>query len=103
LLAIADIFGELVKDGVEVLGQSQLMGSPALPQWGVPIDQFPGVSLLSWETGYGNAKYWSLMLLLQHFVSSQAIRWPSRVMVSSGIHCRLHACFKRTRINKGQF
>ena len=26
-------------DGVEALGQSQLMGSPALPKWGVPIDQ----------------------------------------------------------------
>jgi hypothetical protein len=28
-----------VLDGVEALGQSQLMGSPALPKWGVPIDQ----------------------------------------------------------------
>ena len=45
----AFIFGSLAVDGVEVLGQSQLMGSPALPKWGVPIDQFPGVSLLSWE------------------------------------------------------
>lgn len=63
----AYIFGSLVLDGVEVLGQSQLMGSPALPEWGVPIDQFPGVSLLSWETGYGNAKYWTLRLLLEHF------------------------------------
>lgn len=63
----AYIFGQLVLDGVEVLGQSQLMGSPAIPEWGVPISQFPGVSLLSWETGYGNAKYWALKLLLEHF------------------------------------
>merc|ERR1712130_83349 len=53
--------------GVEVLGHSQLAGSPKIPEWGIPLPQFPSVSLLDWRTGYGNARYWVLRLLIQHF------------------------------------
>jgi len=63
----AYLYGKLVLDGVEVLGHSQLAGSPEIPEWGIPAPQYPSVSLLSWQTGYGNARYWALKLLLEHF------------------------------------
>eukprot|EP01047_Picozoa_sp_COSAG01_P065398 COSAG01_NODE_8829_length_2646_cov_1.828818_2_plen_134_part_00 len=59
------------------------MGSPAMPQFGVPIDQFPGVSLLDWETGRGNAKYWVLMLLLEHFAPADTL-WQTTTAAPGG-------------------
>jgi len=50
-----------------VLGHSQLAGSPEIPAWGIPAPQYPSVSLLSWRTGFGNARYWVLKLLIDHF------------------------------------
>jgi hypothetical protein len=63
----AYVFGQLVQEGVDVLGQSQLAGSPAIPEWGIPLPQFPSVTLLDWRSGLGNARYWVLRLLLRHF------------------------------------
>jgi hypothetical protein len=56
----AYLFGQFVVDGIDVLGHSQLAGSPEIPDWGIPLPQYPSVSLLSWKTGYGNARYWSV-------------------------------------------
>jgi len=62
----AYIFGHISVMGVEIACFSQFVGSPPIPQWGIPEMQFPSGSMLSWETGFGNAKYWALFLLKQH-------------------------------------
>jgi hypothetical protein len=50
----AYIFGELSHIGIEVAGESQLVGYPT---------QFPSVSMVDWTDGRPNARYWVLKLL----------------------------------------
>ena len=52
------LFGELANMGIEVVGASQLVGYPT---------QFPSVSLVDWETGQPNARFWVLKLLKDSF------------------------------------
>jgi hypothetical protein len=54
----AYIFGELTKMGVDVAGESQLVGYPT---------QFPSVSMVDWNTGKPNARLWVLRLLRENF------------------------------------
>jgi len=54
----AYIFGELTKMGVNVAGESQLVGYPT---------QFPSVSMVDWNTGGLNARGWVLKLLRDNF------------------------------------
>lgn len=51
-------FATLALLGVDVVGQSALAQYP---------DQFPSVSMLDWETGRPNARYWVLKMLIDHF------------------------------------
>lgn len=50
----AYLFGELTRLGIDVVGCSQLVGYPT---------QFPSVSMVDWNTGKPNARYWVLKLL----------------------------------------
>jgi Glycosyl hydrolases family 39 len=50
----AYIFGELTKIGIDVAGESQLVGYPT---------QFPSVSMVDWNNGKPNARFWVLKLL----------------------------------------
>lgn len=54
----AYIFLELTKLGIDVAGESQLVGYPT---------QFPDVSMMNWENGRPNARYWVLRLLKENF------------------------------------
>lgn len=54
----AYILLELTKMGIDVAGESQLVGYPT---------QFPDVSMMNWETGKPNARYWVLHLLHENF------------------------------------
>ena len=54
----AYIFGELTKIGIDVAGESQLVGFPT---------QFPSVSMVDWNNGKPNARYWVLKLLHDNF------------------------------------
>jgi hypothetical protein len=54
----AHIYLELNKLGIDVAGESQLVGYPT---------QFPDVSMVNWETGQPNARYWILKLIKDHF------------------------------------
>jgi hypothetical protein len=54
----AYIFLELTKMGIDVAGESQLVGYPS---------QFPDVSMMDWENGKPNARYWVLKLLKDNF------------------------------------
>ncbi len=54
----AYLYAELAKRGVEVAGESQLVGYPT---------QFPSVSMVDWTTGQPNARFWALKLLHDNF------------------------------------
>jgi len=54
----AYIFGNIIEQGIEVLGESQLIGYPT---------QYPSVSMMDWVTGKPNARYWVLYLLHNSF------------------------------------
>jgi len=54
----AYLFGELTKIGVDVAGESQLVGFPT---------QFPSVSMVDWNDGKPNARFWVLKLLHDNF------------------------------------
>ena len=54
----AYLYGELTKIGVDVAGESQLVGFPT---------QFPSVSMVDWNNGKPNARYWVLKLLHHSF------------------------------------
>jgi len=44
--------------GIDVAGESQLVGYPS---------QFPDVSMINWVNGNPNARYWVLKLLIENF------------------------------------
>lgn len=54
----AYIFGELTQIGIDVAGESQLVGFPT---------QFPSVSMVDWNDGKPNARFWVLKLLHENF------------------------------------
>ena len=54
----AYVFGHLAELGIDIAGESQLVGYPT---------QFPSVSMLDWDTGTPNARFRVLELLKNHF------------------------------------
>ncbi len=52
------LFTELSKLGVDVIGESQLVGYPS---------QFPSVSMMNYNTAKPNARYWVLKLIKDQF------------------------------------
>jgi len=54
----AYLFGELTRIGIDVAGESQLVGFPT---------QFPSVSMVDWNDGEPNARYWVLKLIHDNF------------------------------------
>lgn len=54
----AYLFAELSGLGIEVVGESQLVGYPT---------QFPSVSMVDWETGKPNPRFWVLKLIHDNF------------------------------------
>jgi hypothetical protein len=54
----AHLFMEFSKMGLDVAGESQLVGYPT---------QFPDVSMMDWATGKPNARYWILKLIKDNF------------------------------------
>jgi hypothetical protein len=54
----AYIFGEFTQMGIDVAGESQLVGYPT---------QFPSVSMVDWENGKPNPRFWVLHLLKNNF------------------------------------
>ena len=54
----AYIYVELTKLGIDVAGESQLVGYPS---------QFPDVSMIDWKNPKPNARYWVLKLLKDNF------------------------------------
>lgn len=87
----AYLFGRLAGVGIDVLGESQLVGYPNLTAEGWP-PQFPSVAMLNWTTGAGNARYWVLKLLVDTTAVGDA-------MPATGIAPTLSSPFCGTTIN----
>jgi len=65
----AYIFGNLIPQGIDVLGESQLVGYPS---------QYPSVSMMDWVTAKPNSRYWVLYLLHKNFhVGDKLVRTTS--------------------------
>jgi hypothetical protein len=60
----AYLFGEMTRMGIDVVGESQLVGYPT---------QFPSVSMVDWNTGKPNARLWVLKLLRENFAPGDKI------------------------------
>lgn len=60
----AYLFVELSKLGVDVIGESQLVGYPS---------QFPSVSMMDYNNGKPNARYWVLKLIHDNFHSGDKL------------------------------
>ncbi len=54
----AYLFGEMTRIGIDVAGESQLVGYPT---------QFPSVSMVDWTNGKPNARFWAFKLLKDNF------------------------------------
>jgi hypothetical protein len=54
----AYLYIELANQGIDVIGESQLVGYPS---------QFPSVSMMDWKTARPNARYWVLKLIKDNF------------------------------------
>ena len=86
----AYVFAFTAPLGVEVIGMSQLAGSPKIPEWGIPAPQFPSVTMLDWRTGLGTARYWVLKLLIEEFAPGDRIVPSEVTMTSSPSTSRAH-------------
>ena len=62
----AYVFSHMALAQLDVICLSQLVGSPPMPEWNIMGMQFPSASMLDWNTGHGNAKYWALKLVIDH-------------------------------------
>jgi hypothetical protein len=54
----AYLYIELATQGIDVIGESQLVGYPS---------QFPSVTMMDWKDGKPNARYWVLKLIKDNF------------------------------------
>ena len=54
----AYLYMGLARQGIDVIGESQLVGYPS---------QFPSVTMIDWTNGKPNARYWVLKLIKDHF------------------------------------
>jgi Glycosyl hydrolases family 39 len=60
----AYLFVNLSKQGIDIIGESQLVGYPS---------QFPSVSMMNWKNGKPNARYWVLKLIKDNFHSGDKL------------------------------
>jgi hypothetical protein len=60
----AYLFGEMTKIGIDVSGESQLVGFPT---------QFPSVSMVDWNNGKPNARFWVLKLIHDNFTAGDKL------------------------------
>ncbi|CAF3702634.1 unnamed protein product [Rotaria sordida] len=56
-------WAKIARQGIDIVGHSQLVGYPNLPNLQLE-PQFPSVAILNWTTGEGTAKYWTSKLLI---------------------------------------
>ncbi|HWB25448.1 MAG TPA: hypothetical protein VG738_08200 [Chitinophagaceae bacterium] len=60
----AYVYLELTRLGIDVVGESQLVGYPT---------QYPSVTMIDWQNGKPNARYWVLKLIHDNFAAGDAL------------------------------
>ena len=66
--AYAYLYARVSAIGIEVLGASQLVGNPYLPDvMGGISPNYGSVSMVNWSTGAGTARFWGLKLMIDNF------------------------------------
>ena len=83
----AYIFVELTKMGIDVAGESQLVGYPT---------QFPDVSMMNWQNGKPNARYWILKLLKDNFGPGDKL--VSTALTNTDVFCQAFNTTKGKKI-----
>lgn len=73
----AYLWSRLSELGIDVVGESQLVGYPT---------QFPSVTMIDWTTGRPNARYWTLKLLKDGFGPGDSLVRTS--VDSASVHAR---------------
>jgi Glycosyl hydrolases family 39 len=74
------LFVELSKQGVDVIGESQLVGYPS---------QFPSVSMIDFKNGKPNARYWVLKLIKDNFhPGDKLVETPESVFGTSDVEAQ---------------
>jgi Glycosyl hydrolases family 39 len=87
----AYIFSELTHLGIDVAGESQLVGYPT---------QFPSVSMVSWTDGKPNARIWVLKLLHDNFGPGDKIVELGAISESAATHPYVYASAVVTKRGK---
>src|SRR5204862_2856433 len=78
----AYVFLELTKLGIEVAGESQLVGYPS---------QFPDVSMMNWENGKPNARFWVLKLPRENFGPGDKLVSTSSIFLAQPVEVDVQA------------
>ncbi len=87
----AYVFAQLALLGIDIAGESQLVGYPT---------QFPSVSMLDWNTGAPNARFRVLELLKNHFAPGDVIIRTNAGMFGSPPYFHAQAFQTRAGQNK---
>ena len=69
------MYGELAGAGADMFGLSQLLGGNADVGW--PTCCCPEMSMLDWETGAGNARFWTTKMLIDGLGNDPKAVMPS--------------------------
>jgi len=78
----AYVFTHVSMKGIDIACFSQFVGSPPIAKWGINDMQFPSGTMISWETGLGNAKYWVLKLFIDHLQKGDIMQKTTTTMVA---------------------
>jgi hypothetical protein len=84
----AYLFARLSVVGVDIIGESQLAGTPPQPRFNIVDAQYPSVSMLNWSTGEGNARFHVLKLIKELFSPGDTIHdvsLPARVALCGAV------------------
>jgi len=87
------VYIEAVKLGIDVIGESQLVGFPS---------QFPSVTMLDWNNGKPNARFTVLQLIHDHFPAGDTLvstRFPGNTDIDAQAFAR-GAALKMLIVNK---
>jgi hypothetical protein len=80
----AYLYVELSKIGIDVAGESQLVGCPL---------QFPSVSMIDWNNGQPNARFWVLKLLKDNFGPGDSLmsaHWPGSATAKGNVEIQAY-------------
>ncbi|HEY5405854.1 MAG TPA: glycosyl hydrolase family 39 [Ginsengibacter sp.] len=82
----AYVYLELTKMGIDVAGESQLVGYPT---------QYPDVSMMDWKNGKPNSRYWILKLIKDNFGPGDKL---AATAVSGDFYCQAFSTAKGKKI-----